>query len=224
MALNTDLAIKNWKPNKPREVKPCGHRDGLYIRANASGEKTFYWRKGSFYRLGDYPGLTLSKARAMAAVCNEQAKLGVEPEVVIATLRDTGSLADVASIDAEKIAAAPRSLVRSRASSETKPTFDQVFHDFYAAYAENNLQAGPSRKQPLSLHRDHVPASLKAMPINEIKRADIFPWLLRLLREKHETARRLRNQLERTFEFAINCGHCEARLSHPSPGIAEIRN
>lgn len=210
MALNTDLAIKNWKPSKPREVKPCGHRDGLYIRANASGEKTFYWRKGSFYRLGDYPILTLSKARAMAAVCNEQAKLGVEPEAVIAALRGAGSLTDVASMDAEKIAAASRSLVRTKAPSEGKPTFDRVFHDFYSAYAESNLQAGPSRKQPLSLHRDHVPASLKAMPIDEIKRSDIFPWLLKLLRDKHETARRLRNQLERTFEFAINCGHCEA--------------
>ena len=199
MALNTDLAIKNWKPSKPREVKPCGHRDGLYIRANASGEKTFYWRKGSFYRLGDYPILTLSKARAMAAVCNEQAKLGVEPEAVIAALRDAGSLTDVARMDPEKIAAAPRSLVRTKAPSEGKPTFDRVFHDFYAAYAETNLQAGPSRKQPLSLHRDHVPESLKAMPIDEIKRSDIFPWLLKLLRDKHETARRLRNQLERTF-------------------------
>lgn len=156
MALNTDLAIKNWKPSKPREVKPCGHRDGLYIRANASGEKTFYWRKGSFYRLGDYPSLTLSKARAMAAVCNEQAKLGVEPEAIIAALRGAGSLTDVASMDADAIAAAPRSLVRSKASSEGKPTFDRVFHDFYAAYAESNLQAGPSRKQPLSLRGSYV--------------------------------------------------------------------
>lgn len=146
----------------------------------------------------------------MAVVCNEQAKLGVEPEAIVAALRGAGSLTDVAKMDAKAIVAAPRSLVRSKASGEGRPTFDQVFQEFYAAYAESNLQAGPSRKQPLSLHRDHVPASLKAMPVDEIKRADVFPWLLRLLKEKHETGRRLRNQLERTFEFAINCGYCEA--------------
>ena len=123
MALNTDLAIKNWKPSKPREVKPCGHRDGLYIRANASGEKTFYWRKGSFYRLGDYPSLTLSKARAMAAVCNEQAKLGVEPEAIIAALRGAGSLTDVASMDADAIAAAHAAFAICRGVEEAARQF-----------------------------------------------------------------------------------------------------
>jgi integrase len=210
MALLTELAIRNWKPAKARETKPCGGREGLYIRASSSGRKSFYWRKGSFYKLGDYPALTLSKARSMAVVCNQRVREGLSPEEVLAALRQTDDVAELAAQEPDTIRAAPKSLVRSKTETSAKPTFDRAFQEFYAAYAEANLQAGPSRNQPKSLHRDHVPAALKAKPIDEIRRADIFPWMLALLREKHETGRRLRNQLERVFEFAINSGYCEA--------------
>jgi integrase len=97
-----------------------------------------------------------------------------------------------------------------------------VFKEFYAVYAETNLQAGPSRKQPLSLYRDHVPASFKTKLVREITRADIFPWLLRLLQAKHETGRRLRSLLERIFEYAINCGYVDANPT-PSRRAFEIK-
>lgn len=210
MALLTELAIRNWKPTKPRETKPCGGREGLYIRSSSAGRKSFYWRKGSFYKLGDYPALTLSKARAMAVVCNQRVREGLSPEEVLAALRQTGDVAELAAQEPDTIRASSKSLVRSKAAANATPTFDQVFREFYGAYAKANLQAGPSRNQPLSLHRDHVPPELKAKPVDEIRRADIFPWMLALLREKHETGRRLRNQLERVFEFAINCGYCDA--------------
>jgi integrase len=222
MALMTDLAIRNWKPTKPRETKPCGGRDGLYIRANSAGGKVFYWRKTSFYRLGDYPELTLTKARAMVAVCNDRAQAGIAPETIVAALRGNSSVSDVAEANQETIEALPKSRLRTKAANTGKPTFDRAFVEFYEAYAKSNLQAGPSRKQPLSLHRDHVPQALKLMAIDEIKRSDIFPWMLKLLKEKHETARRLRNQLERVFEFAINSGYCDANPV-PSRRAFEIK-
>jgi integrase len=222
MALMTDVAIRNWKPTKPRETKPCGGRDGLYIRANSTGGKVFYWRKTSFYRLGDYPELTLTKARAMVAVCNDRAQAGIAAETIVAALRGTTSVADLADANQETIEALPKSRLRTKAADTGKPTFDRAFFEFYEAYAKSNRQAGPSRKQPLSLHRDHVPQALKLMAIDEIKRSDIFPWMLKLLKEKHETARRLRNQLERVFEFAINCGYCDANPV-PSRRAFEIK-
>ena len=222
MALMTDLAIRNWKPTKPRETKPCGGRDGLYIRANSTGGKVFYWRKTSFYRLGDYPELTLTKARAMVAVCNDRAQAGIAPEAIVAALRGANSVSDLAEAGPETIEALPKSRLRTKAANTGKPTFDRAFFEFYEAYAKSNLQAGPSRKQPLSLHRDHVPQALKLMAIVEIKRSDIFPWMLKLLKEKHETARRLRNQLERVFEFAINSGYCDANPV-PSRRAFEIK-
>ena len=222
MALMTDVAIRNWKPTKPRETKPCGGRDGLYIRANSTGGKVFYWRKTSFYRLGDYPELTLTKARAMVAVCNDRAQAGIAAETIVAALRGATSVADLADANQETIEALPKSRLRTKAADTGKPTFDRAFFEFYEAYAKSNRQAGPSRKQPLSLHRDHVPQALKLMAIDEIKRSDIFPWMLKLLKEKHETARRLRNQLERVFEFAINCGYCDANPV-PSRRAFEIK-
>lgn len=222
MALMTDLAIRNWKPTKPRETKPCGGRDGLYIRANSTGGKVFYWRKTSFYRLGDYPELTLTKARAMVAVCNDRAQAGIAAETIVAALRGVTSVADLADANQETIEALPKSRLRTKAADTGKPTFDRAFFEFYEAYAKSNRQAGPSRKQPLSLHRDHVPQALKLMAMDEIKRSDIFPWMLKLLKEKHETARRLRNQLERVFEFAINNGYCDANPV-PSRRAFEIK-
>ena len=135
MALMTDLAIRNWKPTKPRETKPCGGRDGLYIRANSAGGKVFYWRKTSFYRLGDYPELTLTKARAMVAVCNDRAHAGIAPETIVAALRGSTSLADVAEANQETIEAFPKSRLRSNAAETGKPTFDRAFFEFYEAYA-----------------------------------------------------------------------------------------
>ncbi len=209
MALLTELAIRNWKPTKSRETKPCGGREGLYIRSSTSGKKSFYWRKGSFYKLGDYPALTLSQARSMAVICNQRVREGLSPEDVLAKLRMSDNLVELATQHAGEIRTASKSLLRSKAVANSKPTYERAFQEFYKAYAETNLQAGPSRNQPLSMHRDHVPAELKAKPIDEIRRADIFPWMLVLLRDKHETGRRLRNQLERVFEFAINCGYCD---------------
>lgn len=215
MALSTELAIRNWKPSKDREAKPCGGRDSLYVRGSLAGGKAFYWRKGTFFKLGDYPALSLSKARAMAAVCNQKVKEGLAPAAVIAALRGTGSVAEVADLTQSEIEAAPKGLVKTKSDIAGVPTYDEVFRAFYAAYAAVNLQAGPSRKQPLSLHRDHVPNALKVKPIHEVRRADIFPWMLALLKEKHETGRRLRNQIERVFEYAINCGYLDA---NPVPG------
>lgn len=223
MALLTDTAIKNWKPTKERETKPCGGRDSLYVRATLSGSKTFYWRKGSFYKLGDYPTLSLSRARVMATLCNERVREGLAPEQVIAAMRGAPTVSEVANLTPEEINSAPKSRVRSKAPKTAgNPTFDSVFHEFYAVYAESNLQAGPSRKQPLSLYRDHVPAAFKSKPVREIQRADIFPWMLRLLQTKHETGRRLRSQLERIFEYAINCGYVDLNPT-PSRRAFEIK-
>jgi integrase len=203
MALGTDLAIKNWKP-RGRQAMPCGGRDGLYVRSDTAGRKAFYWRKGSFYKLGNYPALSLSQARAMVAVCNEQARQGIEAAAIVASLRQSSSITDAAEKDTVTIRSAPRSLLRSRKKG-TIESYEDAFEAYYEAYAASNLQVGPSRNAPLQWHRN-VPVSLKAMPIRDITRSDIFPWMLKLLQTKHETGRKLRGLMDRVFEFAINLG------------------
>lgn len=91
MAFSTDVQIRNWKPTG-RQAKPCGNRLGLYVRSNTRGQKAFYWRKGSFYKLGDYPALSFADAKAMAAVCTARAKEGLAPETIVAALRHTDSI------------------------------------------------------------------------------------------------------------------------------------
>lgn len=207
MAFTTDLQIKNWKP-EGRQAKPCGDRLGLYVRSDNKGQKAFYWRKGSFYKLGEYPALSFTGAKAMAVVCNAQAKEGLEPEAIVAALRDTPSIKETAELTPQEVRAAPKSRVRTRRAKGAIKTYDDAFQAYYETYGDKNLQAGPSRRAPLQWH-ENVPDSFKAMPIADIRRADIFDWMLKLLQEKHETGRKLRGLMDRVFEFAFNKGVVE---------------
>lgn len=207
MAFSTDVQIKNWKPTG-RQAKPCGDRLGLYVRSDTKGQKAFYWRKGSFYKLGDYPALSFADAKAMAAVFTAKARQGLKPEAIVAALRHTESIEKTAEMPARQVLAAPRSRVRTLKTCATIETYEDAFHAYYKAYGEKNLQVGASRNAPLQWHRN-VPESFKSMPIVDIRRSDIFDWMLNLLQERHETGRKLRGLMDRVFEFAINQGVIE---------------
>lgn len=207
MAFSTDVQIRNWKPTG-RQAKPCGDRLGLYVRSDTRGQKAFYWRKGSFYKLGDYPALSFADAKAMAAVCTARAKEGLKPETIVAVLRHTDSIEETAEMPARQVRAAPRSRVRTRKAAGTIETYEDAFQAYYEAYGERNLQVGASRNAPLQWHKN-VPKRFKSMPIVDIKRSDIFDWMLKLLQDRHETGRKLRGLMDRVFEFAINQGLIE---------------
>lgn len=213
MAFTTDVQIRNWKPTG-RQPKPCGDRLGLYVRANKKGQKAFYWRKVTFYKLGDYPALSFADAKAMAAVCRARAKEGLEPAAIVAALLHSGSIAETAEMPAQQVKAAPKSLLRTRKAANAIETYDDAFRAYYEAYGDKNLQTGPSRRAPLQWH-ENVPDQVKAMPIADIKRSDIFDWMLKLLQDRHETGRKLRGCMDRVFEFAINKGLVETNPVPP---------
>jgi integrase len=209
MALTTAKAIDNWKPKGAQEFKPCGNRLGLYLRGSESGSKIFYWRKvGRWFALGEYGKdegqLSLPDAIGLAAECNKRFKQGTRPEEIIGAYRGLESITD--NIPAEPSKARQGRVRKVRASGKIH-TYEDAFEAYCAAY-EANRQAGPSRNQPRSLHRYHVPNDFAKLPIREIRRGDIFDWMLELLREKHETARKLRSLMDSVFEFAINKGAC----------------
>lgn len=210
MAFTTVNQIDNWKPKGTQEFKPCGHRIGLYVRGSESGSKIFYWRKaGRWFALGEYgkkPNqLSLADATERAVECNMRFKQGLKPEEIIQAYRGLESSTDAIPLEPSK---ARKGRTRKVRADGKIHTYEDAFEAYYATYGDKNLQAGPSRRAPLQWH-SNVPDSFKAMPIADIKRGDIFDWMVNLLQEKHETGRKLRGLMDRVFEFAINKGAVE---------------
>ena len=213
MALLTAKAIEQWKPSG-QELKPCGNRLGLYVRGSATGAKTFYWRKaGKWYALGEFRAeLSLTDATERAAECNRLYKQGQRPDEIIQALRGLESAS-------EHIPEQPSKAQKGRIrAAKGVTTYDDAFEAYCAAY-ELQRQAGPSRRQLRTLH-NHVPDSFKALPVSEIRRGDVFDWMLRLLGNRYPAGRKLRSLMDGVFEFAINKGLCS---DNPIPSQRSFR-
>ena len=89
-AMLTDRQVKNLpatgQPYRKRDNSPDPGLRGFGVQVSAAGTKTFYveysfgGRRGHFYRLGTYPGMSLAEARDR---CREIRKLvddGIDPK------------------------------------------------------------------------------------------------------------------------------------------------
>ena len=63
MSINSDVALKRWKPAKNLERQRCS--DNLYVRGFLSGRKLFQMRftNDPWIHIGDYADKSLAKAR-----------------------------------------------------------------------------------------------------------------------------------------------------------------
>ena len=63
MSINSDVALKRWKPAKNHERQRCG--DNLYVRGFLTGRKLFQMRFANdpWIDIGDYPDKSLAQAR-----------------------------------------------------------------------------------------------------------------------------------------------------------------
>jgi hypothetical protein len=75
-SLSTDLSIRKWRAASPGEARSTGGRDSLYVRGWPSGAKAFYFRTGTWLKIGDYPDVSLATARELAVVAKRLKKEG----------------------------------------------------------------------------------------------------------------------------------------------------
>jgi len=206
--LTTDVAIRKWKPERPGEAKSTGGRDGLYVRGWPNGAKAFYFRSGTWLKIGDYPTLSLANGRELAVVAKRLKKEGFGNEALkrgFANARTAGELEGV---------------VRGRVLAGLEqtgvtfvPTLDQMWEEWFAD-VEPTLQEGPSRRRPRAILEHHISPIIGARPINEIRRREVFNLLHPLFKDKPVTAGHALGHINKVFERAIVLEFCE---SNPTP-------
>jgi integrase len=99
-------------------------------------------------------------------------------------------------------------------ASERTPTFEDVARRWYEGHLKDGLSDGPYKRQVIQQLEDHVFPHLGARPINEIRRKEIVEAIRDLWIAKRPTAQKVRGNIERIFDFAIDL---EFRDDNPTP-------
>lgn len=205
--LTTDTAIRKWTIVKNEETFSCGGRFGLYVRGYLSGRKTFYWRKKTWLKLGDYPDLSFAEARELAIACSKHSKRGVSSSELSQALSNR--------MNSGGLDRALQDLAFESARPHRVRTYDEVFNEWYQRNSVRLWQYGPTRMRPLSLHQKWVPDEIKCLPIKDVKRQDIFRLIQKMFEEVHASAGKQLGYMARIFEYAINAGYTEANPCPP---------
>lgn len=206
--LTTDVAIRKWKPEKPGEAISTGGRDGLYVRGWPNGTKSFYFRSGTWLKIGDYPLVSLAKGRELAVVAKRLKKEGFGNEALKRGFANAKTAGELEGVVRGQVLAG---LEQRDASSA--PTYDQMWEEWFTD-VEPTLQEGPSRRRPRAIHEHHISPVLGARPINKIRRREIFNLLNPLFKDKPVTAGHALGHINKVFERAIVQEFCE---NNPTP-------
>jgi integrase len=154
--------------------------------------------------IGQWPDVTGAQARAVAPVIVRLIRGGFSVQSVRNALKTT--------IDADKLASRVKS---AKVSSERPtPTFEEFALEWYEKHLKDGLAEGPYKRQVIQQLRDHVFPALGRRPINEIKRREITDAVAPLWKSKFPTAKKLRGNIERIFDHAIDL---ELREDNPTP-------
>jgi len=191
----TELQIKNVKPQPGKIVRLFDAR-GLYIEISETGRR--WWRlkyrysgKEKRLSLGVYPETNLKEARAR---CDEARKLlsdGIDPS-------------QQRKVD---------KLVRAERSEDT---FEKIGREWYAKQSEIWVPEHAARILS-RLERDIFPF-LSGRPITAIETPELLGVLRRIeARGVRETVRRVRQDCEQIFAFAIAAGKCKR---NPAAGLS----
>jgi integrase len=183
----TDRFLKSIKPTAPgkRKIFLDAQIPGFGIRVT---ERCHDEDKGSFVlvarfpgsdnpvprRIGDYPVMSLAKAREIAREWREDLRRGIDPK--------------------EKAAEAAREQQRRRAN-----TFGAAF----ATFAEDHLKTlrtGPAVEAAV---KNHVFPALESRPIREIKRSEILALVSKLKKGSPIGANRVLAYLKKFFAWAL---------------------
>ena len=184
----TDRFLRAVKPATPgkRVIIYDAQVPGFGLRVT---EKSSAENKGAFVlvtrfpgspnpsprRIGDYPAMTLSRAREIAREWRADIERGVDP----------------------KIEEAKRQREEERRRADT-------FEACFAAFAEDHLSTLRTGKVVKDAVRKHVYAKWAHRPISEIGRADVNDLIKSLRKEAPIAANRLLSYLKKFFSWAVD--------------------
>lgn len=181
----------------------------LYVHTRANGAVRWLCRatingKRTAITIGPWPDVTASAARALAPIIVRLAGQGFSAQAIRNALAFT--------LDPDDFASAVRG--ERVASTRATPTFETVAREWYETHLKPGLSDGPYKGQVIQQLQDHAFPFLGQRPINEVKRREIVDGLRSLWTEHHPTATKLRGNIERVFDYAIDLG---LREDNPTP-------
>ena len=168
------------------------------MRGWRSGAKAFYFRSGSFVKIGDYPAVTLAQARELATVAKRLAREGFGIEALRRGFANAGTGSEL-----EAVVRGERLAGLAAIDAPSAPTYDALWREWYQGRAAQ-LQEGPSRRRPEAIHEHYIRPVLGDRPITEIRRREIFDLLEPLFRDKPVTAGHALGHIRAVFERAAN--------------------
>ena len=181
------------------------------LYAVARGKGSIFWivrvshnKKRSVITIGRWPEIKAEAARELAPSIKVLVRQGFSEDAIKNALHLT--------LDPRKVL----SIVEGQKVSGDGPTahFEAVAREWYQDHLSGGLSEGPYKRQVIQQLRDHIFPLLGKRPINEIKRKEIVSALRNLWMNKKPTAVKLRGNVERIFDYAIDN---ELRDDNPTP-------
>lgn len=181
----------------------------LYLHVRASGAMNWLCRitvegKRVPLTLGRWPSLSGTTARALVPALVRLVADGFGVQAIRnAITTTTDSEAVTALVRGERVAV-----------DRATPTFEEVAREWYETHLRDGLSNSPYKRQVIQQLEDHVFPTLGRRPINEIKRREITAAIRDLWLEKYPSAIKVRANIERVFDYAIDN---EFREDNPTP-------
>ncbi|MEN9419341.1 MAG: hypothetical protein RI988_2961 [Pseudomonadota bacterium] len=194
----THKAIEALARLKLEKQTPDG-TPNLYVHTRSSGTVNWLCRttiagKRTPFTIGSWPEVSATEARAITPVIVRLADQGHSVQAIRNGLKLT--------LDPDQLAAAVRG--EKVASDRATPTFEVVAREWYEKHLKSGLSDGPYKRQVLQQLEDHVFPVLGRRPVNEIRRGEIVDALHSLWINHNPTASKVRGNIGRVFDYAID--------------------
>lgn len=130
--------IEAWKPKQNNDTKSISFCQGLYVRGQLTGLKSFYTRpKNTWLKIGDFGSITLKQAAEMVLHVRQCLRKGEDLDVVREALRTCDNPDDFQTCVAR---------IGQKRNVVASPTVDELVEPFLARL-EPNLAVGGSRRR-----------------------------------------------------------------------------
>ena len=187
----TDIQVKTTKPSQKSYKLSDG--GGMYLLVTPSGGKLWrfdyrYASKRKTMTFGEYPDVSLSKARDKRGVARQQLADGVDP----------GEAKKIKKLEQEALQA---------------NTFKKLSEDWYERQTDS-LAETAKKVLKSRLKNDILPA-IGNTPLVDLKPTIILQKVLRPIEDRGsiETAHRVRGLISQVLRYGVGCGACERDLT-----------
>ena len=182
----------------------------LYAFARSSGHITWVVRivvagKRTNITIGNWPAVKAEAARAVAAAVKGLVKAG----------HGVQSIRNALAITLEPLALTQLVTGERVSSKNATPIFAEVATKWFDEHASGGISNADYRRQVFQQVRDYAFPALGERPVNLIKRAEIVDAIRDIWLGSETVGKRLRGNIERVLDFAVDRGWCEYNACPP---------